>query len=64
MQPQEETKPETWKEEISSNQRFQRGGHHIPCRATGEAPSFGQVAEDRGEGESLSQNFYWGFHSI
>ena len=35
----------------------------MPFRATwpGEMPSFGQVAEDEKEGESLGQRFYWGF---
>lgn len=31
----------------------ERESPHIPCRATEEAPGFGQVAKDRSERESL-----------
>lgn len=57
-------KIEAWKEEIYCTLQSRREGHHIASRAAGEIPGFAQVVEDRNEGETLSQSFYWSFHSV
>lgn len=53
VQPQEETKTGLGRKKcivLTGPRRAGWGdGHHMPCKATGEAPGLGQEAEHRGE---------------